>query len=188
MKNNQETLLHFMKQHMLAEHIHSVASPLKIDEKIFLELMDDDAKLKATKGIENKLLVDLKSKKYEALIQMIANLTWKSEALMHVSVAMAQKIERDRESTLKLLDRELIYENTKSSNRKAGANKRNEKHEIVLKKIAKEKWQEHRKSTGKPCGATTLIRLLVGEPGIDDLSEDTVKGWTQQWNKELKKG
>jgi hypothetical protein len=188
MKNNQETLLHFMKQHLLAEHIHSVASPLKIDEKIFLELMDDDAKLKAIKGIENKLLVDLKSKKYEALIQMIANLTWKSEALMHVSVAMAQKIERDRESTLKLLDRELIYENTKSSNRKAGANKRNEKHEIVLKKIAKEKWQEHRKSTGKPCGATTLIRLLVGEPGIDDLSEDTVKGWTQQWNKELKKG
>jgi len=49
MKNNQETLLHFMKQHMLAEHIHSVASPLKIDEKIFLELMDDDAKLKAKK-------------------------------------------------------------------------------------------------------------------------------------------
>jgi hypothetical protein len=56
MKNNQETLLHFMKQVMLAEHIHSAAWPLKIDEKIFLELIDNDVKSKAIKGIENNHL------------------------------------------------------------------------------------------------------------------------------------
>ena len=187
MKNNQEKLLLLLKQTMLAEHVHSVAWSLKIDESLLAELIDDDARSKAIQKIKDRLLIERKSIKPENLIQELAALTWSHNFLEHVAGAMATKIERDRESALSLIDRELIFENTKSSNRQAGANKANKRHEIDLKKIAKEKWQKYRKSTGKPCGATTLIRLLVGEPGIADLSEDTAKGWTRQWNKELKK-
>lgn len=187
MKNNQETLLLLIKQAMLAEHVHSVTWPLKIDEDLLSEAIDDATRLGAIQKIKDRLLIERKSVKPENLIQELAALTWSHNFLEHVAKAMATKIGRDRESALKLIDRELVYENTKSSNRQAGASKTNERRETDLKKVAKEKWQEHRKS-GKLCGATTLIKLLAGEPGIDDLSEDTAKGWTKQWNKEFKKG
>jgi len=187
MKNNQETLLHFMKQVMLAEHIHSVAWPLKVDEKIFLEFMDDDVKSKAIKGIENKLLADLKSEKYEALIQIIANLTWKSETLMHVSVAMAQKIERDRESTLKLIDREHIFEDVKISKRKKGATSANKIFDSEIKRYAKKKREEIRRLTGKPCGAKTLQKALDESHKGHNLSIHILNGWIKQWKNETKK-
>ncbi|MCM0028318.1 MAG: hypothetical protein NBV55_01315 [Polynucleobacter sp.] len=187
MKNNQETLLLLIKQAMLAEHVHSVTWPLKIDEDLLSEAIDDATRLGAIQKIKDRLLIERKSVKPENLIQELAALTWSHNFLEHVAKAMATKIGRDRESALKLIDRELVYENTKSSNRQAGASKTNERRETDLKKVAKEKWQEHRES-GKLCGATTLIKLLAGEPGIDDLSEDTAKGWTKQWNKEFKKG
>lgn len=184
MKNSQETLLLFMRQAMLAEHIHSVAWPLKIDEKVVLELMDDDAKLKAIKRIKNKLSIDLKSTKHEDLIQIIATLTWRSETLTHVSEAMSKKIERDRESTLKLLDREYMFEDIKISNRRKGASSANKIFDSEIKRYAKKKREEIRKLTGKPCGAKTLQKALDESHKDHNLSIHILNGWIKQWKNE----
>lgn len=188
MKNNKEKLFLDGKQAMLLELIHSVAWPSKIDSHFYSQLTDEALRIEAIRQIEGQFLVQYKSAKPEELIHELATLSWGYKFLESITKGMVTKIERDRESNLKLIDTELIYENIKLSNRQAGASKANRRREIDLKKIAKEKWQGYRKSTGKPCGATTLIKLLAGAPGIDDLSVDTAKGWTQQWNKELKKG
>ena len=187
MKKNQEKHLLDGQQILLFKLLHSVSWPAKIDENFFSGLIDEAQRFSAIQHIENELLIQYESLTPKELIHEIATLTWGYKFLEHVAKNMAAKIERDRESNLELIDYSLIYENIKFSNRKAGASVTNKRHETELKKIAKEKWKEHRKS-GKLCGATTLIGLLAGEPGIDDLSEDTVKGWTRQWNKELKKG
>lgn len=187
MKKNQEKHLLDGQQTLLFELLHSVSWPAKIDESLFSELTDEANRLSAIQRIEDELLIKYESLNPKELIHEIATLTWGCKFLEHVAKSMADKIERERESNLRLIDHSLIYENIKLSNRKSGASASNERHETELKKIAKEKWLKHRES-GKPCGSATLIKLLYGVPGVMELSEDTAKGWTQQWNKEFKKG
>lgn len=169
---------------MLIEYIHSVAWPLKIDENFLSELTDDIARLKVIKGIEDKLLIRLKSTKFEDLIQIIATLTWKSEALEHVSSAMALKIERDREAALKLLDREYIYENIKTSNRRKGATSSNKIFDSEIKMYAKKLREEILKSKTKRCGAKTLQAALDESHKGHNLSIHILNGWIKQWNRD----
>ena len=181
MKNNQETLLLLLKQNMLAEHVHSVAWPLKIDESLLAELIDDDARSKAIQKIKDRLFIERKSVKPENLIQELAALTWSHNFLEHVAGAMATKIERDRESTLKLLDREIGFESIKISNRKKGAATSNKIFKSALKEHAKERWLGIRNSTGKACGAIKLQKELDKSWKGHNIGIHTLNGWIKQW-------
>lgn len=188
MKKTQEGLLQFMRAYMLEEHVHFVTWPLKIEENLLSQILDDSARSKAIHSIKNELAKDLESRKYEDLINLMALLTWKSQVLEQISVAMAKKIEMDMKSAHKLLKRERIYEDIKTSNRLRGSSTANKRHETDLKKIAKKKWFEYRKSSGKRCGIKTFLEILSDVPGSEDLKYDTAKGWIRQWNSEFKKG
>ncbi len=181
MKNNQETLLLLIKQAMLAEHVHSVAWPLKIDKDLLSEATDDAARLSAIQKIEDRLLIERRSSKPENLIHELAALTWSHNFLEHVAKAMGRKIEQDRESTLKLLDREIGFENIKISNRKKGASASNKIFESDLKEYAKERWLGIRNSTGKPCGAIKLQRELDESWKGHNIGIHTLNGWIKQW-------
>ncbi len=181
---SQEKLLQSMRQTMLIEHIHSVAFALKIDETFLSELTNDAAKLRAIKKIQNKLLIDFKSRKFEDLIQMIATLTWKSKVLEHVSAAMAQKIEQDRESALKLLNREYVYEDIKISNRRKGAASSNKIFDSEIKLYAKKKREEILETKSKRCGAKTLQAALDESHKGHNLSIHVLNGWIKQWNRD----
>jgi hypothetical protein len=188
MENKQEKLSHDDKERLLIQLIHSVAWPAKIEKKYYLEVMNETKRLKAIECIENEMLAQYKSATPEELIHEIACLTWGYKFLEHLTKSMVTKFETDSKANFNLINKSIDYENIKLTNRKKGASTANKRHESELKKIAKEKWLRYRKSTGKACGATTLIKLLTGEPGIHDLSEDTAKSWVRKWNKDLKIG